>query len=134
MEWEFTVLNSIQQVRTDFLDKLYLLTTNKRKVSVKSSAGTPLEIPEHGKFSLLVIGASTGGPPAIHTVLKGLCLDSNGNKVPFPLPIVITQHIDKDFDDQFANWLNNATNMPIKLSPVIAIFLPSGDHVGAIRP
>ncbi len=121
--------NMTQQALTDFLDKLYLLTTNKRKVSVKSSAGTPLEIPEHGKFSLLVIGASTGGPPAIHTVLKGLCLDSNGNEVPFPLPIVITQHIDKDFDDQFANWLNNATNMPIKLADEGEIPLPGHVYI-----
>ncbi len=61
------------------------------------------------KFSLLAMGASTGGPIAIQTVLSRLAAR-------FPLPIVITQHIDSIFDSQFASWLSDSTGKDVKLA------------------
>ena len=58
---------------------------------------------------LVVIGASTGGPPVLHTVLAGL-------SKPFPLPIVIVQHISSGFVQGLVDWLKITTGMPVRLA------------------
>ena len=51
---------------------------------------------------LVAIGLSTGGPPALQSLLNGL--PSN-----FPLPIVIVQHISQGFIFGLASWLSKTT-------------------------
>jgi two-component system chemotaxis response regulator CheB len=51
---------------------------------------------------LVAIGLSTGGPPALQTLLNGL--PSN-----FSLPIVIVQHISQGFIFGLASWLSKTT-------------------------
>ena len=65
--------------------------------------------PEKKDYKVLLIGASTGGPVAIQTLLQQLGPD-------FPLPILITQHIDNLFDNHFIKWLNETTSMQIELA------------------
>lgn len=55
------------------------------------------------KYKILCIGASTGGPTAVSTVLSGL-----GHN--FPLPILYTQHIEIGADKAMADWFNNTCN------------------------
>lgn len=62
-----------------------------------------------GNYDILVIGSSTGGPTAVQVVLQGLGKN-------FPLPILVTQHIDEEFDGQFANWLNDTTDFNVVLA------------------
>jgi len=85
--------------------------------------------PEKGFFRALCIGASTGGPVAVQKVLVGL-----GSQ--FPLPICITQHIDKHFDGHYASWLNDTTGIPVHLGaegitaePGHAYIAPAGYHM-----
>ena len=47
---------------------------------------------------LVVIGASTGGPPALEAILTGLPPD-------FPGAVVVIQHIDRDFTPALVSWL-----------------------------
>lgn len=56
---------------------------------------------------ILTIGASTGGPPALHAVFAGL-------PKPFPVPIVLVQHIGAGFVQGLAEWLS-ATGIPTKI-------------------
>ena len=65
--------------------------------------------PSHS-FRILCIGASTGGPTAVQTVLKGL--GSN-----FPLPILYVQHIDIGSDLKMVNWFKTTcSNIPMELA------------------
>lgn len=48
---------------------------------------------------LVAIGASTGGPLALQTILGGL-------PASFPLPVLVVQHIAYGFVHGFAEWLN----------------------------
>lgn len=80
-------------------------------------------------YSILAIGASTGGPIAIQTLLRDLGPS-------FPLPIIITQHIDEMFDRQFAHWLSNTTGQTVTtavdgvtLMPGHVYIAPSGKHL-----
>lgn len=64
--------------------------------------------------NLLVIGASTGGPKAIASILSQL-------KPGFPAAAVVIQHIDQDFAGGLAQWLNTQTPLDVKIAQ-------SGDH------
>lgn len=56
------------------------------------------------KISLLVIGASTGGPAALIKLL---------NELPenFPVPIVIIQHIDQQFCPGLVEWIDEQVSL-----------------------
>lgn len=77
----------------------YLLNTTKQ---------IPPVIRPFKDFDLLAIGASAGGPQAITKILSAI--DKN-----FPIPIVVTQHMSAGFIMGFANWLNNKTQLTVKV-------------------
>ncbi|WP_066374890.1 MULTISPECIES: chemotaxis response regulator protein-glutamate methylesterase [unclassified Anabaena] len=59
--------------------------------------------------SLIAIGASTGGPQALVTILSQLPPD-------FPGAIVIIQHLDAQFIASFAAWLNAQTPLSVQIA------------------
>ncbi len=67
----------------------------------------PIRISED--VSLIAIGASTGGPPAIQMILLGL-------EQPLPIPIIIVQHITPGFVVGLAHWLDDTTSSTVKLA------------------
>lgn len=80
-------------------------------------------------FKAVVVGVSTGGPGAVLDFLKGI---GNG----FPLPVIITQHIDSFFDKNLINWLASESGVPVHLAennirPLAGhvYFAPSDYHV-----
>jgi two-component system, chemotaxis family, protein-glutamate methylesterase/glutaminase len=60
------------------------------------------------ELEIVAIGASTGGPVPIRTILSGL-------PVGFPVPVVIVQHISKGFSPRFVEWLAGATSLSVHL-------------------
>ena len=57
----------------------------------------------------VVVGASTGGPPALVELLNGLGAD-------FPAPVVIVQHIAAPFVEGLVRWLNQETPLPVQVA------------------
>lgn len=81
-----------------------------------------------GDFSAVVIGASTGGPPAIQRLLEDLG--------PPPVPIAIVQHMPLGFTRAFAERLNAHLPMSVReaadgepLSSGTVVIAPSGKHL-----
>jgi two-component system, chemotaxis family, response regulator WspF len=58
---------------------------------------------------LVIIGASTGGPQALRTILTQLPAD-------FPGAIAIVQHIDAQFASGFVEWLNQHTSLSVQIA------------------
>jgi chemotaxis response regulator CheB len=58
---------------------------------------------------LIVIGASTGGPAALQTILAPLPAD-------LPAAVVIVQHVDEQFARSFAEWLDEQTALSVRLA------------------
>jgi two-component system chemotaxis response regulator CheB len=80
-------------------------------------------------FDLCVIGASTGGPPAVQAVLGALPAD-------FPLPVVVVQHMPVGFTAPFAQRLAQVVAVPVseavhgqRLSAGAAVIAPAGRHL-----
>ena len=69
------------------------------------------------RFRVLGIGASTGGPPALLSVLGALPAD-------FPLPVVVVQHITAGFTEGFARWLDRSLKLPVRFAESGAIVRP----------
>jgi len=104
------VVNDDTDGAGDLLKKIYtmgLLLNHKTRHSTKTSA--PVNRPAQHNNRLLVIGASTGGPKALATLLAEFPLN-------FPVPIVIVQHVDKQFVQGLADWLNDQTTLPVQLA------------------
>jgi two-component system chemotaxis response regulator CheB len=85
-----------------------------------------------GPVELVAIGASTGGPPVIQTILSGL-------PKPFPVPVLVVQHIATGFLEGMVDWLRASTKQPIQLgvhgaplAPGQVYLAPDGFHMGVL--
>ena len=79
----------------------------RKAVPAELADGAPAPLATNLK--VVAIGASTGGPQAIETILAGLPKD-------FPAPLLIVQHIAAGFVQGFSDWLANATGLPVKVA------------------
>lgn len=106
---------------------------NYAPISEDGSIKLPLkEVPKDftgRKFKVVLVGVSTGGPGALLEFLKGLGRN-------FPLPVIITQHIDSFFDKNLISWLEAEAKVPVQLAennlkPLAGhvYFAPSDHHV-----
>jgi two-component system chemotaxis response regulator CheB len=85
--------------------------------------------PPGSERGVVVIGASTGGPPALQTILSRLPED-------FPLPIVVVQHIAPGFLAGMATWLQLTCALPVRIAaqgeearPGIVYLAPDNHHL-----
>lgn len=82
---------------------------------------------------VVAIGASTGGPIVIQTILSGL-------KKNLPVPVVIVQHIAKGFTPGFAEWLQETTGFLVHIAsdgeplfPGHGYIAPDGFQMGVAK-
>jgi two-component system chemotaxis response regulator CheB len=80
----------------------------------RSGGVTPTSVPtgpavEGPRVRLIGIAASTGGPSALHVILRSL-------PPSFPLPILIVQHIAHGFSGALAGWLQQGCRVRVRLA------------------
>ena len=82
-----------------------------------------------GRRDIVAIASSTGGPMALSDIIP---------KLPkkFPVPIVITQHMPKEFTPSFAKRLNDSSQVEVvegfdglTLKPGRVVIAPGGSHL-----
>lgn len=87
---------------------------------------------------LVVIGSSTGGPPVLETLLKGL-------KPGFRMPVVVAQHMPRPFTERMSSRLREVTGLEVQhvedrmvAKGGVVYIAPGGTHThlrgGAGRP
>jgi len=69
------------------------------------------------KLRIVAIGASTGGPPVLQTILAAL-------PKTFPVPVVIVQHMAAGFSQGFMEWLAQSSALPLHLATHGELMLP----------
>jgi two-component system chemotaxis response regulator CheB len=102
-------LVDFQRLRAMLLPKLRAFTgaaVEEDRCPPPPARATP-SLPQGGAFELVVIGASTGGPPAIERVLEEL-----GG--PPAVPVMIVQHMPAGFTTAFAQRLNGRLPFPVE--------------------
>lgn len=77
---------------------------------------------ESAQIRIVAIGASTGGPPVIETILAAL----PGN---FPVPVLIVQHITVGFVQGFIDWLAQSASLPVHLAIHGQLLLPGHVYI-----
>jgi two-component system, chemotaxis family, protein-glutamate methylesterase/glutaminase len=93
--------------------------------STATSRGVPPQI--------VAIAASTGGPAALHRILTTLPAD-------FPVPIIVVQHMSRGFGAGFAQWLDLAALLRVKLAKdgealrAGTVYLGVDDHHLGVSP
>lgn len=80
-----------------------------------------------GRIEMVGIGASTGGPPALQTLLAALPAD-------FPVPVLVVQHITAGFLPGLVEWLDQSTGLTMRIAEDGAapqpghVYLAPDDH------
>jgi len=106
----------------------------KRWARDRRAVARPVEeVPRRAEaIQVVAIGASTGGPPVIQTILKGLTKD-------YPVPILVVQHIAAGFLGGMVDWLRQTTPLPVQLAvhgvtalPGNVYLAPDGFHMGLL--
>lgn len=84
-------------------------------------------------LALVAIGSSTGGPGALATILSSLPAD-------LPAAIVVIQHVDPEFAESMAHWLDGQTGLRVRLARVgdrptrgEVLIAGTGDHLTLTR-
>ena len=104
-----------------------LATARLTQASRVPEAVTPAYLPTNRRvWRLVVIGASTGGPAALQTVLPALRAD-------WRLPLLLVQHMPGGFTSAFARRLNEMSRIVVReardgdlLEPGVALLAPGG--------
>lgn len=94
-----------------------------------AGARLPALPPDHAPAELVAIGASTGGPIVLKTILAGLPKS-------YPFPVLIVQHIAQGFTEGLVEWLAGASGFPARIAkagerplPGHAYVAPEGHHM-----
>lgn len=98
----------------DKMRSLARLLKRKPRHSGSAAAGTASDVRSefalaHDKPLLIAIGASTGGPAALKSILSDL---PKG----FAAAIVIAQHLDQEFAPMMASWLSQEAALPVAVA------------------
>lgn len=104
-----TYLNRLKSMSEIKVVRRRTKLSEKKEDSVSSEKTPKLTYNGNFQFSILVVGASAGGPESARQLFEKLPAD-------FPLPIVFVQHIDSHFADGFAVWLNSYSNIPVVIA------------------
>ncbi|MCF6378409.1 chemotaxis-specific protein-glutamate methyltransferase CheB [Nocardioides KLBMP 9356] len=139
-----SVTASMEAVRQQLVPKIHHLCSKvlsgrpvlDRVAPLRRTAAAPLSPtsrsssttrPPTGRVDVVAIGASTGGPDALSTVLAALPDD-------FPVPVVVVQHMPPVFTRQFALRLDGKVPLHVVEAqagtPAVAgsVLIAPGDH------
>ncbi|HOF12544.1 MAG TPA: chemotaxis-specific protein-glutamate methyltransferase CheB [Treponemataceae bacterium] len=104
----FDKIHAIAEANTGFYNRPLIQT--QEKCFDSSIQGEARSIGcEKLVYEIVGIASSTGGPLAIQKLLQELGPD-------FPLPILIVQHIETNFDTHFVSWLSQTSPLPVHLA------------------
>lgn len=90
----------------------------RQVVAARSANGRPMRV--------VVIGASTGGPPALATILADLSPD-------LPVPILVVQHMADGFVEGLATWLDSLSRLPVVMAEHGRPLRPGTVHVAPAK-
>ena len=115
-----------------YMSEIKVIRRKSTKPIISSKAVVNSEKPKqttrkYVKPSVIVIGASAGGPEGVKTILANISPDID-------VPILIVQHIDPGFAEGYVHWLQSQSKIPVRLAAhnttmeAGVAYLPPGNH------
>lgn len=130
-------LVDFEALRSVLLEKIFQVTGVAAEESAREVAKVPeapppkvveepseREVSATGAYDLIVIGASTGGPPTVQKILEVM-----GDEV--PVPVVVVQHMPLGFTQAFAERLNAYLPLRVREIVVSERLLPHTVYIAA---
>ncbi len=121
-------MSEVKMVRRWSRPRAAVAPTRPTAVPARQFVPSPTQKTPHPE--VVAIGASTGGPLALQTILRGL-------RPEFPAPILIVQHIAVGFLQGLVDWLAATTGFRVSIAgageqalPGHAYLAPDGFHMG----
>ena len=127
------VLLHLQKIAPALCNELLAAVKAKLRPPIRASAPRQTSLatpPAANRVAIKIIGicASTGGPPVLLEIFSVI-------PKPYPLPILLVQHISHGFEEGFARWLADSSGQTVgmatdgqRLSPGIWM-APGGRHL-----
>jgi len=97
-------------------------SNGKRDTKPALSSPQEISVAARSGIRIIAIGASTGGPPLLQSILSSLPVD-------FRVPVAIVQHMAKGFTQEFVTWLNHSSSLPVELATNGCRMLPGHVYV-----
>lgn len=124
-QWERNFLTTVKLVA-----RVKVITHIRARLNgaVRAAVGVPTPPrPRPAQHQYLAIGASTGGPQALATILRSLPAN-------YPLPILLVVHISPTFGQAFADWLADQTGIPVSTAVHNQLLPPFGSPRVLLAP
>jgi two-component system chemotaxis response regulator CheB len=126
-------LVDFEALRNVLVDKIFQVTGHSRPpvlppeeaVPPQDSIPTKTAIPKvtvPSAYDIVIIGASTGGPPVLQEIFESL-----GDSV--PVPIVVVQHMPVGFTQAFAERLNTYLPLQVREAKASELLLPDTIYI-----
>lgn len=109
------------------LRKLRHILLLREERTGEAPAPTPVRVGPEARPAtgdLLAIGASTGGPKALSSLLAALSR-------PVRVPILVVQHLGAEYVPGLASWLSNSSGLPTVLVDGPTLLAPGTVHLSA---
>jgi two-component system chemotaxis response regulator CheB len=126
-DFESRVRNLLQMVR--LMSEVKVVRRWPRPRVIRATAND-VSTSRNAGIRFIGVGASTGGPPVLQTILSGLPKE-------FPAPLLIVQHIASGFLPGMVEWLNQTTGLHVQIAahdadplPGHAYIAPDDFHLG----
>ena len=126
------VTQKIEEIARDLIEKVKIAPRVRpiRRMKIRRISDVPVETPKkESGLKVVAIGASTGGPQALHTVLSSL--PSN-----FPAGILVVQHMTSGFTGGLVDWLRTSSRLDMRvagggdiLKNAAVLFAPDEHHL-----
>ncbi len=104
--------SSLRLLETQIISKIQIaskIDAQKLLNPTIESINLPHVFSAKRQYDIIVIGASTGGPSALEKILRRIPQN-------LPIPILIAQHMPKDFIESFAKRLKQTIPIPIHVA------------------
>jgi len=100
------MLEKVLMVRQLFTSNIQMRVQERTTLAEVTDAGAGPSREAPPRMGIVVVGASTGGPPALQTFLQMLPRD-------LPLAYLVAQHMPENFTRAFADRLNRYTSLEV---------------------
>ena len=121
-DFEIRRQNLLQSVRLMSEVKVVRRWSRARGAPSTPASSLPTPGPTGPDIQLIGMGASTGGPPVLQTILSGLPAD-------FGVPLLVVQHIAQGFLPAMVEWLSDTTARRVHIATHDTVPQPGNTYI-----